>query len=266
MSARYLRVEARVPGVVEHAWVVRHDAPTTEVLVPDGRGLLQVVVGPAGTLRDVLTGVERPDVTGLRGLATHAALRVHGDAVVRVGVQLHPLATTRLGQGPLADAWRPAEGLVGDEVLAAVASDVAVGEDQRAASRLVDALAAWPRTESDDLGRLGEVLRVVDEREGRVSAGELARAVEATVSDLYRWAARFLGVELGRYLAAIRFTVLVREAVGRGTHDVGQVADVLRWYVQAGHPPREVERLTGLAPAELRRVLDRLTDVVAPAR
>lgn len=266
MSARYLRVDARVPGLVEHAWVVRHDAPTTEVLVPDGRGLLQVVVGPAGTLRDVLTGVERADATGLRGLATHAALRVHGDAVVRVGVQLHPLATTRLGQGPLADAWRPAEALVGDEVLAAVASDVAVGEDRRAAYRLVDALAASPRAEGDDLGRLDEVLRVVDEREGQVSAGELARAVEATVSDLYRWAARFLGVELGQYLAAIRFTVLVREAVGRGTHDVGQVADVLRWYVQAGHPPREVERLTGLAPAELRRVLDRLTDVVAPAR
>jgi len=266
MSARYLRVDARVPGVVEHAWVVRHDDGAAELLVPDGRGLLQVVVGPPGTLHDVLTGEERPDATGVRGLTTHPVLRTQRGAGVRVGVQLHPLAAVRLGQGPLADAWAPAGGLVDAAVLEAVEADVAVGGDEQAARRLVTALAAMPRTEALDVARLADALRVVDEREGRLSAAELARAVEVTVSDLYRWSERYLGVELGQYLAAIRFTVLVREAVGRGTHDAGQVADVLRWYAQAGHPPREVERLTGLAPSELRRVLDRLTDVVAPTR
>jgi hypothetical protein len=44
------------------------------------------------------------------------------------------------------------------------------------------------------------------------------------------------------------------------------VLRAVRWYLQAGYPPREVERFTGLAPNELRRLERGIADVLgAPA-
>ena len=39
----YHRIDVTAPLLVEHAWIVRPTAPTVEVALPDGRGLVLVV-------------------------------------------------------------------------------------------------------------------------------------------------------------------------------------------------------------------------------
>ena len=60
-SYRRYPVPATLTGVAEHAWVARHapGRPHREVLLPDGRGLLQVVRGVHGTLVEPLSGTRR---------------------------------------------------------------------------------------------------------------------------------------------------------------------------------------------------------------
>src|SRR6187402_2792590 len=98
-QARYQRFEtAAVADLVEHAWIVRDDAtPGREVLLPDGRGLLQVVLGGPSVRTDPLGGTREPDVSGVRGLTTRAVVRESAAGAVRLGLQLHPLAGARIG-------------------------------------------------------------------------------------------------------------------------------------------------------------------------
>ena len=67
--ARYQRFPTdAVADLVEHAWVVRDDeTPTREVLLPDGRGLLQVVVGGPGVRWTRWPGRTRPTSRGCVG-------------------------------------------------------------------------------------------------------------------------------------------------------------------------------------------------------
>ena len=48
----------------------------------------------------------------------------------------------------------------------------------------------------------------------------------------------------------------MREAVGPGIVGPRRSSRRCSWYVRAGYPPREVERFTGLEPAELRRLAE----------
>jgi methylphosphotriester-DNA--protein-cysteine methyltransferase len=103
-----------------------------------------------------------------------------------------------------------------------------------------------------------EAVALGDAQRGLVARADLARTLGVTVSDLHRWSVRYLGVPPDAYLAAVRFSGFVRQAVGPGPVAPGDVVAALRWYAQAGQSPREVERFTGLTPAELRRVEERV--------
>src|SRR6478735_10614736 len=93
----YIRIDAHVPGLVEHAWMARDEGAGREILLPDGRGLLQVVLGGSGVLVDVTDGRERVDATGVRGLLTRPLVRVAAGTGLRLGLQLHPSALAALG-------------------------------------------------------------------------------------------------------------------------------------------------------------------------
>ncbi|RHA43560.1 hypothetical protein [Cellulomonas rhizosphaerae] len=263
-QVQYTRIDVEVPGLVEHAWVVVGGGPSREILLPDGRGLLQVVLEGDGSLVDTLTGASTPDATGVRGLMTRPVVRVQDGSGVRLGIQLAPSALAAVGAPGLVDAWGDAEGLVGP-ALGRASDELAAGRFAAAAHELVDALVARRVEPTLDAVRFGEVLRLVDERAGLVSAQELARAEGVTVSDLHRWTLLFLGAQPADYLAAVRFASFVRQAVGPGVARPDAVLQALSWYSRAEVPPREVERSTGLDPVELRRVEERIAALVGPA-
>ena len=265
----YTRIPTEVPGLVEHAWVAREQGAGREILLPDGRGLLQVVVGGPGAggavLVDVATGAERADVTGVRGLMTRAVVRVPAATGVRLGLQLHPSALAASGAPALVDAWAAAETLVGEPALLAATAALGDGDTARAVDVLVESLVNRRAVDEVEAVRFREILQVVDDREGAVTVAELARAAEVTVSDVHRWSQRFLGVPPAEYLSAVRFSVFVRRAVGRGAVRPHAVLQALRWYAEAGYPPREVERTSGMTPVELRRVDERIASLIGVA-
>lgn len=281
MSTSYARIAAAAPQLVEHAWVVREgsrrhgtDGPgpgdrCAEVLLPDGRGLVQLVGDPdaAATRTDVLTGVTEQDGDGVRGVSTRAAVRQPSGSTVRLGLQLHPLALARLGMRDLlVDRAAPLEVLVDPQVVSRARELLVAGHDEDAVHVLVDALVGRAARHSasapDALRACADVLVEIDRVRGLVSAAELARTFEVTISDLHRWCATLVGVPPTTYLAAVRFTGFVRAALGPGPASPTDVVAALRWYASAGYAPREVERFTGLTPVDLRRV-ERRTALLA---
>ncbi|WP_028047003.1 hypothetical protein [Cellulomonas sp. URHE0023] len=251
-----------VADLVEHAWVVRESTtPGREVLLPDGRGLLQVVLGGPSVRTDPLGDTREPDVSGVRGLTTRAVVRASVGRTVRLGLQLHPLAGARLGT-PLTDDWVDVDAVLGTGVQAALEKLLADGSDAAAVGLAAEALAALRRHGSDELDRFAEVVRTIDDAGGLVSAADLARRAGCTVSELYRWSVRYLGIPPTEYLAAVRFSTFVREAIGPGVVGPKDVVAALQWYVRAGYPPREVERFTGLEPVELRRLAQAVGSLV----
>ena len=264
VRALYQRFDTRaVADVVEHAWVVR-DAGTSsrEVLLPDGRGLLQVVLGEPGVRADPLGGTREPDVSGVRGLTTRAVVREGAAGSVRLGLQLHPLAGARLGM-VLGDSWRDVDEVLGSGVRAAVERLLADGSDENAVRLVTEAVGALPRHGSHEIDRFADVVRAIDESGGLVRASDLARGAGSTVTELYRWSVGHLGVPPEQYFAAVRFSAFVRAAVGPGPVGPDAVVSALQWYVRAGYAPREVERFTGLEPADLRRLAEGVEALVA---
>ena len=85
-------------------------------------------------------------------------------------------------------------------------------------------------------------------------AVDLARRADLAVAVLYREVVQTLGITPEAFLAAVRFSGFVRDAVGPGPVRPQDVLAVLQWYLRAGYPPREVERFTGLGHVELRRL------------
>lgn len=268
-SYRRLPVPPALHGIAEHAWVARHDGGRqhTEVLLPDGRGLLQVVRGVGGRLVDPLNGVARPDEDGVRGAWTRALLCEQAGPVARLGVQLHPLGLARLGvAGPLADAWSPLNAVLETPVVARAGDLLAAGDDDAAADEVLHALAARPRRTGADLDHLDDALRFVDAHRGLVRQADVARDVATSQGELHRWCTLLLGMAPAQYLSAVRFSTFVRESVGAGPVDVAATVAAVEWFVASGYPPREVERFTGLPPVELRRLGEHLAQrVVATA-
>lgn len=260
---RRLLVPAPLRAVADHVWVARHDGvrPHDEVLLPDGRGLLLVVAGTGGRVVDPLTGASTPDHDGLRGAWTRVALAEQTGPVVRLGVQLHPLGAARLRGGrAAADTWWPVTDVLAADVLGDVRAHLDAGHDDAAVAAVLAALEGHPRAIGADLDRLEDALRFVDEHRGLVRAADVARAAGAAPGELHRWCTRLLGTSPAQYLAAVRFSTFVRDAVGGGPVDVAEALAVMEWYLAAGHRAREVERFTGLAPAELRRLAEHLRD------
>jgi hypothetical protein len=268
----YTRIPVHVAGLVEHAWVAHDRGGDREILLPDGRALLQVVLDESGSGRgsallvDVITGDELVDATGVRGLMTRPVVRVPAGTGTRLGLQLHPAALAALGAPPSVDAWAQAEGLVGEPALLAATAALRDGDGISAARVLVEALVSRRAATEPDAVQLREIVQMVDAREGAVTVAELARAAEVTVSDVHRWSQRYLGVPPADYLAAVRFSVFVRRAVGPGLVRPGAVLQALRWYAEAGYPPREVERTSGMTPVELRRVGERIASLLGVGR
>lgn len=262
----YARYDVVVPGIVEHAWVTRARGRHREILLPDGRGLLLLVADGAATTIDATSGDERADASGVRGLMTRPAVRVADGGGARLGLQLHPIALATLGSSPLVDAWGPAQVLVGESAVEDATAALRAADDDGAVRILVDALvarvAARAVAHDPERERFAEVVARVDALHGAVTVAELARFVGVTVSDVFRWSQRYLGVVPADYLAAVRFSVFVRRAVGPGIVDPESVLSALRWYAGAGFPPREVERTAGLSVDELRRVEERIASWV----
>ncbi|GIG38480.1 helix-turn-helix transcriptional regulator [Cellulomonas phragmiteti] len=265
-SYRRLPVPAGLHGIAEHAWVARHDGGRqhTEVLLPDGRGLLQIVRGTGGRLVDPLTGVVTPDRDGLRSAWTRAVIAEQTGPVARLGVQLHPLGPARLrAERPVADTWLPVEEVLDAATVARAGELLEAGGDDEAVGVVLDALAALPRRTGADLDHLEDALRFIDERHGLVRQLDVARDVATSLGELHRWCTHLLGMTPAQYLSAVRFATFVRESVGSGPVDAAATTAVVEWFVEAGYPPREVERFTGLPPVELRRLAEHLAQRVA---
>ncbi|MET0788077.1 MAG: hypothetical protein ABWY33_02430 [Cellulomonas sp.] len=245
-------------GIVEHLWVVRvpEGVVEREVLLPDGHGLVTVAVGTPGEHVDPLTLVRTPDGSGVRGLAERAFVREQRGPSVRLGAQLDPVALARMGvRSPSYDAVALGS-FLGAEVEEQCATALAEGRDADAAATLGSALAvhAAPVIVGSPLEALAPVLRKVIEQKGLVRASDLARQADLAVGVLYREVMETLGITPEAFLAAVRFSAFVRDAVGPGPVRPGDALAVLQWYLRAGYPPREVERFTGLNHVGLRRL------------
>ncbi|MBO3087520.1 helix-turn-helix transcriptional regulator [Cellulomonas dongxiuzhuiae] len=268
-SYRRLPVPAALQGIAEHAWVARHDGGRqhTEVLLPDGRGLLQLVRGTGGLLVDPLTGAAGPDRDGVRGAWTHALVAEQTGPVARLGVQLHPLGLARLREArPVADTWLPLDAVLGPQVAAHAGALLDAGDDEDAMAAVLDGLAARPRRTGADLDHLEDALRFVDEHRGLVRQLDVARSVGTSLGELHRWCSHLLGMSPAQYLSAVRFSTFVRESVGSGPVDPHATVAAIEWFVDAGYPPREVERFSGLPPADLRRLAEHLAARIGSAR
>ncbi len=260
-SYRRFPVPAALRGVAEHAWVARHTGARAhaEVLLPDGRGLLQVVRGTPGEIVEPLTGERRADDDGLRGPWTHAVVAEQTGPVARLGVQLHPLGPARLRGGrPLADRWVGLEDVLAPDVAVRAGDLLASGADDDAVTLVLDALAALPRHGGADVDHLEDALAFIDERRGLVRATDVARDVATSLGELHRWCVHLLGMDPAQYLSAVRFSTFVRESLGTGPVDAAATVATIEWFVDAGYPPREVERFSGLPPVELRRLAEHL--------
>ena len=113
---------------------------------------------------------------------------------------------------------------------------------------------AVPAPVGSPLEALTPVLRSVVEQRGLVRASDLARQADLAVGVLHREVVETLGITPEAFLAAVRFSAFVRDAVGPGPVRPQDALAVLQWYLRAGYPPREVERFTGLSHVELRRL------------
>ncbi|WP_315095553.1 hypothetical protein [uncultured Cellulomonas sp.] len=245
-------------GIVEHLWVVRvpEGFVEREVLLPDGHGLVTVAVGTPGVHIDPRTLARTVDGSSVRGLADRAFVREQAGPVVRLGAQLDPVALARMGVGAPRHDPVPLASVVGEGVEQECATALEQGRDADAAAVLGSALAAHavPVQVGSPLESLAPVLRGVIEQRGLVRAADLARHADLAVAVLYREVVETLGITPEAFLAAVRFSAFVRDAVGPGPVRPGDALAVLQWYLRAGYPPREVERFTGLSHVELRRL------------
>ncbi|MCL2092178.1 MAG: hypothetical protein FWH11_13425 [Micrococcales bacterium] len=263
-SLRRFEPPARLRDVVEHAWVAERGvgAPASsarEVLLPDGCGQLLIVAGTPAVVSDPLTGDRYDADSSVRGPALAVRVRETTGPGVALGLRLTPVGLARLwAPRPAPRGLVPAAARLGADAVTAVV-DALNSQDVEAA-----VLNAWvavdrvPQHDIADADRLAQALAVAQSVRGVVRSVDLAHEVGVPLGQLHRWCVQLLGVDPGRWLSAVRFAAFVREAVGPGPVRPDRMVAALRWYLQAGYPPRETERFTGLSAADLRRLADRL--------
>jgi len=263
-SYRRFEAPSRFASAVEHAWITRDPVGFREVSLPDGRGLVLVVAGPSAWVSDPLTGTARDEGTSVRGPALRVEVREVTGAAVRLGLQLAPSGLSRLWAArPVPRTSMDAATLLGADVVLAVQEALVQGDDARALATVWAALDRLPRHDSDEADRLCEALRFAESQRGLVRSADLAREAGVSLGELHRWCVHLLGVEPSQWLSAVRFSAFVREAIGPGRLRAEDVLAAVRWYSQAGYNAREVERFTGITPAILRRLIDRLDAFLA---
>jgi hypothetical protein len=245
-------------GIVEHLWVVRvpEGVVECEVLLPDGHGLVTVAVGTPGEHVDPMGLLRKPDGSGVRGLAERAFVREQRGPAVRLGAQLDPVALARMGlRAPRYDAI-PLDQVLGAGTEQECVAALEEGRDAEAVAALGAALVVHsaPVPVGSPLDAIAPVLRSVVEQRGLVRAADLARDADVAVSVLYREVVQAVGITPEAFLAAVRFSAFVRDAVGPGPVRPNDALAVIRWYLRAGYPPREIERFTGLSHTELGRL------------
>ena len=108
--------------------------------------------------------------------------------------------------------------VLGAEVEEECATALGQGRDADAAAALGAALAAHavPAPVGSPLEALTPVLRSVVEQRGLVRASDLARHADLAVGVLHREVVQTLGITPEAFLAAVRFSAFVRDAVGPG--------------------------------------------------
>src|SRR5690349_2302838 len=225
-------------GIVEHLWVVRlaDGAVEREVLLPDGHGLVTVATGTPGVHVDPLSGVRTADTGGVRGLADRAFVREQHGPAVRLGAQLDPVALARMGVHAAGHEPVALAAVLGAGVEEECVTALDQGRDADAAAVLGVALAAHavPVPPGSPLDALAPVLRSVVERRGLVRASDLARQADLAVGVLHREVVETLGITPDAFLAAVRFSAFVRDAVGPGPVRPQDALAVLQWYLRAG--------------------------------
>jgi len=166
------------------------------------------------------------------------------------------VALARMGVHAAAHEPVALSAVLGGEVEGECATALDQGRDADAAAFLGATLAAHavPAPVGSPLEALTPVLRSVVEQRGLVRASDLARHADLAVGVLHREVVQTLGITPEAFLAAVRFSAFVRDAVGPGPVRPQDALAVLQWYLRAGYPPREVERFTGLGHVELRRL------------
>ena len=202
---------ARVGGARRGRSAARGPAPGRSRAAPGGAGRPRCAVDPLGGTRepDVLRGARadhargrpRERGAGRSGSAsscTRWRARVSGPADRTTGARVDaPAGSGRAGM--------PSRGL-----LAAGSDAAAVGLADRVGRGAAAALGP------PELERFAGVVHAIDAAGGLVRAADLARGAGCTVTELYRWSVGHLGVPPTDYLAAVRFSTFVREAVGPG--------------------------------------------------
>ena len=228
------------------------------MLLPDGHGLVTVAVGTPGVHIDPLTLARTPDSSGVRGLADRAFVREQHGPAVRLGAQLDPVALARMGVRAAGPRSRLGVRRCSARTCRTSASPRwSQGRDADAAALLGAALAAHavppPRRLAARGARAGAAQRDRAARPGP-GVGPGAGRPTSRSGSCYREVVQTLGITPEAFLAAVRFSAFVRDAVGPGPVRPEDALAVLRWYLRAGYPPREVERFTGLSHVELRRL------------
>ncbi|GIG37869.1 hypothetical protein [Cellulomonas pakistanensis] len=281
-SARRSTVVApRRPGLVEALWVARAPLGSPpRVALPDGRPSVVVRLGAPVRWVHPLTGEAETVGSVLRGprVVPGVVLPAAGAESWEVGVRLAPWALSALHPaGFLVDGHRPlGEGLgVDEDALAGAmraAWDGAAGSGEAAAAAacatvLEDALHAAVRrpVPPADRDAVDRVAAYAEAERGLVRSVDLAREVDRSLAGLHALLAAHVGLSPAAFLSTVRLSCAVRELGVDDRGDAVGVVRVLRAYVDAGYPQREVERFTGMPALDLRRAVRGMEDVLASA-
>ncbi|MFI2752718.1 hypothetical protein ACGIF2_04695 [Cellulomonas sp. P22] len=256
---------------VEHLWVVRTpgDAPRVlEVFLPNGRPSVLVRLGALGTRIDPVTGARTADDSGVVGIAVdpHVVELAPGSAFV--GAQLAPYGLAALSPDRLlVDESAPLTHVLPPAVAARLAGRLAGLDDAQAVAVLGGELAAGVRrrTPPERLDLLETLMAVIDSQRGLVRAIDLARAGGVSIAALHRCCVEEMGVQPVTFLRATRFFYFVGELAGAPPWPAATVLSAMRTYVATEPAPRELERFTGLSPAQHRLALHGIEELLASA-
>lgn len=277
-EVRHVEPGRAAAGLVEDLWVVRSDGPLPpRAVLPDGRPGAVLNLGAPDVWVDPLTRVAEPVGSVLHGPRT-VPLVVRRPSPWVVVARLTPWALGALHPADLLVDGRVGlgEGLGVDEDALAGRARRCWGEPSGAASPqpedaaqaaarvLEDALVAAVRrpTPAERRADLGGIERLVEDERGLLRAVDLARAVDRSLACLHQLFAEEVGLTPAAYLSAVRLSAAARELGAGPDAPAERVVAALRDYVEAGYPPREVERFTGLSTLELRRALRGMEDAL----
>ncbi|WP_448060032.1 hypothetical protein [Cellulomonas hominis] len=274
LAPQWFAPPSRAAWFVERLWVARTPAGLPpEVLVPDGRPTVEVRLAGAATLADPFSRVRTPVVSAVHGLRTVPVVLDQPGGSWTVGARLAPHGLLPLLPGrALVDDSAPLGECLGLDEAGLAERLRGATDDAQVAALLAEALTDVVRrpTPAEQLDLVRAVVREIDAERGLVRPVDLVRSLGRSTAVLHKVVSDEIGVTLRTLLAVSRFSHAVRDLAGlepdaRGAYPGAPVAGVLRRYVDAAYPAREVERFTGLEPLDLRRMVRGIEELVAVA-